>query len=78
MNFLKKIILDLFNRQGSSLNNIDLLGNVGLRINQITKQSSDFEFDDQIMKYFCEIIFHVQLSENESFASVDAGDKVWV
>jgi histidyl-tRNA synthetase len=44
----------------------------------MVKQSSDFEFDDIIMKYYCEIIFHVQLSEKESFASIDAGNKAWV
>ena len=71
-------ILVLFNRKGSSLNNLDVPTNTGIRFTQLLKDNVIFDYDETIKKNFAHIIFDVNVSEGESFADVDAGDKSWV
>lgn len=71
-------ILSIFNRKGSSLNNLDVSTNTGIRFTQVLKDSITYDYDEVIKKNFAHIIFEVNVSEGESFADADAGDKAWV
>ena len=68
----------LFNRKGSQLNQIDIPGNTGLRVAQVLRRFGEFAFDREHDKYYVDYRFDVVMSEDESFASDDAGDKPWV
>lgn len=79
--FLKNIsdrLINLFNREGSLYNSIDIETNTGVRYCQFVKLSRDYNKDDQSKLNYVEIIFEVIYSEDESFDEEDAGDKAWV
>lgn len=78
MVLVRDAIILLFNREGGSFNNIDVPTNTGVRFNRILKQGVDFDYDETIQKYYCEITFDVVRAEDESFAPSDAGDLAWV
>lgn len=70
-------IIALFNREGGKYNEIDVTTNTGVRVCNILKTSRTIDYDE-ILKYnYVEIIFEVVRSEDESFATTDAGDKAW-
>jgi hypothetical protein len=67
------IILALFNREGGVYNELT----TGLRICNILKLDRSIEFDADLNLYYCEMLFEVVRSEEESFAGTVAGDKPW-
>lgn len=67
------IIIALLNREGGNYN--ELLKQ--LRICDILKLNRNIEFDEDLKTYYCEILFEVTRSEDESFLAADAGDKPW-
>jgi len=70
-------ILDLFNREGGIYNEIDVPTNTGVRVCEILKSSRIIGYDE-ILKYdFAEVTFDAVISEGESFAVSDAGNKAW-
>lgn len=74
---MKNIIINIFNREGGDYNRIDEDSNSGIRFCQFKKLSATIDFEDEIKCYYCEVIFEVIRSENESFAPVDAGNGTW-
>lgn len=73
----KKRILALLNREGSSISEIDVLANEGLRICLTRKTDGECEFDDNLAKYYLDLFFEIVYSEDESFATIDRGDAPW-
>lgn len=79
--FLKTVsdaILALFNRQGGLYNSIDVDTNTGVRVCQILKSSRTKGYDEVLKYNFVEVTFSAVISEGESFATADAGNKAWV
>jgi hypothetical protein len=68
------IIVALFNREGGVYNELT----TGLRICDILKLNRSIEYDEDLKLYYCEMLFEVIRSEEESFVAADAGDKPWV
>jgi len=71
-------IIALFNREGSSLNNIDIPTNTGIRVASMLKTSVIFDHDEVIDRNYVEILFDVIRSESESYDPGDAGNQGWV
>jgi len=68
----------IFNREGSSFNIIDIASSNNLRVANIERRFGEYEYDRQHNKYYVDYRFDVILSESESHALADAGDKAWV
>jgi len=68
----------IVNRKASSLSEIDVGDNEGLRIARCVKDGGETIFNRQTGLYFSELIFDVVMSEDESFDPDDAGNKPWV
>lgn len=77
LNLVKDQIISLFNREGGSFNQIDVATNTGYRVCQFLKNSANIEHDDILDLFYCEIIFDVVRSEDETFLVSDAGDRPW-
>jgi len=78
--FLKTIsdeIITIFNREGSKYNEIDVPTNTGVRVCNILKTTRDINYDEILKYHYAEVIFEAVISEDESFAAADAGNKVW-
>ncbi len=77
-----KVITDainrLVNRKASSLSDIDVTENEGLRVARCVKDGGDIIFSKQTGMYFSDIVYDMVISEDESFAEADAGNKDWV
>lgn len=71
-------IITLFNREGGDFNEIDIPTNTGVRVCQILKSSRIIGYDEVLKYDYAEITFEAVISEDESFAASDAGDKAWV
>lgn len=79
LNILKELIIPLFNREGDVFNDIDVPTDAGIRFLQFVLTGADFHQDDVVKDYYCEMIFTVNRSRGESFASdVVHGDDPWV
>jgi len=73
-----KRINELINRKASSLNDIDVTANEGLRVALVLKTGGAPDYDDRVNKHFYELVYDVVMSEGESFAEADRGDAPWV
>lgn len=75
---LVKRINELVNRKASSLSEIDVVANTGLRVAKCLKDGGFVNFDKETGIYLADIMYACVISENESFAAADAGNKDWV
>ena len=67
----------LFNRKADSLNNISGSPATGLRVAQMLRRFGEPEFDREHNKYKMDMRYDVVVSDGESYAEEDAGDKPW-
>jgi len=68
----------LINRKASSISEINVEEDIGLRIVHCIKQGGDVDYNDDIGKYCGELCYKVVQSEDESFDPSSAGNKEWV
>lgn len=73
-----KSINRLLNRKASSLSEIDVPTNIGLRIAKCLKAGGFINFDKETGKYEAEMEFDCVISEGESFADADSGNRPWL
>lgn len=71
-------INELVNRKASSLSEIDIPSDEGLRVARCVKDGGEVVFNKQVGKYFNELIYDTVISEDESFDPDNAGNKPWV
>ena len=79
--FMRKAIKALnsvVNRKASSLSEIDVAEDLGLRVARCVKQGGNINFNDEVGMYFSEIIYDMVIGEDESFAPENAGNREWV
>ena len=67
----------LVNRKASSLSDIDVTENEGLRVARCVKEGGDIVFSKQTGLYFSESLYDTVISEDESFDPAVAGNKEW-
>ena len=68
----------LVNRKADSVSEIDVTKNEGLRVARCVKDGGEILFSKQVGMYYSETIFDCVISEGESFAEEDKGNKEWV
>jgi len=73
-----KSINRLINRKASSLSEIDVPTNIGLRVAKCLKSGGFINFNKETGLYECEIEYDMVVSEGESFDPADAGNRAWV
>lgn len=73
-----KSINRLINRKASSLSEIDVPTNIGLRVAKTLKAGGFINFDKETGLYYAEIEYDCVISEGESFAVADAGNRSWL
>lgn len=66
------------NRKASSLSDIDITDNEGLRVARCVKEEGEIHFVRETGKWFGELCYGCVISEGESFDPDDAGNKAWV
>lgn len=67
----------LINRKASSISEIDLDNNEGLRVARCVKQGGTITFDKETGLYNDDIMFDCVISEGEDFSDETAGNKAW-
>jgi hypothetical protein len=73
-----KRVNQLINRKASSLSEIDVGQNEGLRVAQCLKEGGLIDCDRQTGLYYDEVRYGCVISEDESFDPNDSGDKPWI
>ena len=73
-----KRLNELLNRKASSLSEIDEVNNIGLRVANCLKDGGEILFDKETGLYFANLRYNVVISEDESFAPEDAGNRPWI
>lgn len=68
---------ELVNRTAGTFTSVDVVANTGLRVAAIVKTGGGQDWDDTVKKQFWENIYDVVISEEESYAVADAGNKTW-
>lgn len=80
---MNQFIVNLLNRAGKDsgtclLNEIVKEENIGLRVSRFLKTfSKEYDYDDELKKFFSVIIFEVVMSENEDFTTVYGPGTKW-
>lgn len=78
---IKKIVRrinELINRKASSISEINVSANEGLRVAQCLKQGGMPDYDKSTGLYYDEIRYKCVISEGESFDPLDSGNQSWI
>lgn len=67
----------LVNRKASSLSEINVALDTGLRVANCLKDGGEIDFDKQTEKYYNETHYKCVISEGESFIAANAGNRAW-
>lgn len=73
-----KSINRMINRKASSISEINVPANTGLRIAKCLKSGGFINFDKETGLYYSETEYDAVISEGESFAAADSGNRAWV
>ena len=68
----------LINRKASSLSEINVISDIGLRVAKVLKGGGYINYDPEVGIYVAEIEYACVISEGESFSEATAGNRPWI